>query len=59
MSLHVPFQMSLRLAISASVEIISKQDRDRLDKIMKEAESVIGYRQDKFGTHYQRGWTTK
>ena len=38
---------------------ISKKDRDRLDKIIKKAQSVIGKRQDKFDTHYQRWLTNK
>jgi len=36
---------------------ISKYDRDRLDNIVQKAESVIGMRQNKFDTHYQRQLT--
>ena len=38
---------------------ISKQDRDRLDKIIKKVEGVIGKRQGTFDTHYQRGLIKK
>ena len=37
----------------------SKQNRNRLDKIIKKAESVIGKRQDKFDKNYQRRLTNK
>ena len=33
---------------------ISKQDRDRLDDIIKKAKSGIGKRENKFDTNYQR-----
>ena len=38
---------------------MSKQDRERLDKIVKKAESVIGKRQDRFDTYYQGRLTNK
>ena len=38
---------------------VSKQDRDKLDKIIKKAESVVGKRQDRFDTYYQGRLTNK
>ena len=32
---------------------VSKQDRDRLDKIIKKVESVVDKRLDRFDTYYQ------
>ena len=37
---------------------VSKQDRDRLDKIIKAA-SIVGKRQDRFDTYYQGRLTNK
>ena len=38
---------------------VSKQDRDKLDKIIRKAESVVGKRQNRFDTYYQGRLTNK
>ena len=38
---------------------VSKQDRDRLDKIIRKAETFVEKRQDRFDTYYQGRLTNK
>ena len=38
---------------------VSKQDRDRLNKIIKKAESIVGKRQNRFDTYYLGRLTNK